>query len=185
MLAARVALLAFTLAARVSRSRPGSGMLISVVHGPFGGNPMSRFVALTALALLLIAPIGAQARETTHNFSVKDAAESELGQAKLYDVPFYMKGQKHPRVNKVVFEVSTEQSTRGAFRSDDDSCQVAFLSAIRELQNTAREKGGNAIVDIVSVTWNKETESSDEYRCVAGTFVVHVGLKGKIVKIAK
>ena len=146
---------------------------------------MSRPVLLALLSLILIAPLGAQARESTHNLSAKDAAESELGKARLYDVPFYLKGQKHPKVTKVVFEVSTEQSTRGAFRSDDASCQVAFLSAIRELQNTAREKGGDAIVDIVSITWNKETESASEYRCVAGTFVVHVGLKGKIVKLAQ
>lgn len=146
---------------------------------------MSRLVLLALLSLIVTAPMGAQARETTHNLPAKEAAESDLGKAKLYDVPFYLKGQKHPKVTKVVFEISTEQSTRGAFRSDEASCQVAFLSAIRELQNTAREKGGDGIVDIVSITWNKQTESATEYRCVAGSFVVHVGLKGKIVKLAK
>ena len=43
----------------------------------------------------------------------------------------------------------------------------------------------NAVVDIVSVTWGKQTESATEFRCIAGTFVVHVGLKGKLVKLAK
>ena len=146
---------------------------------------MSRLALVTLTALLLLSPLSAQARETEHVLSTKDAAESELGKSRLYDVPFYMKGQKHPRVKKVVYEASTEQSTRGAFRSDEASCQVAFLSAVRELQNRAREKGGDAVIDIVSTTWNKQTESASEYRCVAGTFVVHVGLKGKIVKLAK
>ena len=138
--------------------------------------------SLVTLALAL-APLSAGARETEHNLRAEDAKQSELGQAKLFDVPFYMKGQKHPAVAKVLSEVTTEQSTRGAFRSDEASCQVAFLSAVRELQTRAMDKGGDAVVDIVSITWDKKTESATDYRCIAGTWVVHVGLRGKIVKL--
>ena len=63
------------------------------------------------------------------------------------------------------------------------SCQVALLSALRELQEIAQNDGGNAITEIVSITQGKQTESATEYRCVAGGMVVHVGLKAKIVKI--
>jgi uncharacterized protein YbjQ (UPF0145 family) len=62
---------------------------------------------------------------------------------------------------------------------------VAFLSALIVLQQRAMEKGGNAVVDIVSTTRGKKTESASEYRCIAGSVVVHVGLKGKIVTLAK
>lgn len=127
----------------------------------------------------------AQARETERFYPAQEAAESELGKAKLYSVPFYLKGQQHPQVKKTIFELSTNQSTRGVFRSDENSCRVAFLSAIRVLQNRAQEKGGDAIIDIVSITRGKQTESSKDYRCIAGATVVHVGLKGKIVKLAK
>ncbi len=136
-------------------------------------------------AALALSPMTAQARETERFYPAKEAAESELGKAKLYSVPFYLKGQQHPQVKKTIFELSTDQSTRGVFRSDENSCRVAFLSAIRTLQNTAQEKGGDAIVDIVSITRGKQTESATDYRCVAGATVVHVGLKGKIVKLAK
>jgi len=136
-------------------------------------------------AVLVLSPVTAQARNTEQNFPAKEAAESELGKAKLFSIPFYLKGQKHPRVKKTIFELSTDQSTRGIFRSDEDSCRVAFLSAIRALQNKAQEKGGDAIIDIVSITRGKQTESATDYRCVAGSTVVHVGLKGKIVKLAK
>ena len=127
----------------------------------------------------------ALARNTEQSFPAKEAAESEIGKAKLFSIPFYLKGQSHPKVKKTIFELSTDQSSRGVFRSDENSCQVAFLSAIRALQNTAQEKGGDAIVDIVSITRGKQTESATNYRCVAGSTVVHVGLKGKIVKFAK
>lgn len=146
---------------------------------------MHRYLLPLAVALLLLAPLGASARETEHNLSVADATTSELGKARMFSVPIYMKGQKHPKVLKVLSETTTEQSTRGAFRSDSASCQVAFLSAVRDLQQTAMDKGGNAVVDIVSITWDKQTESATDYRCIAGSMVVHVGLKGKIVKVAE
>jgi len=146
---------------------------------------MPRLFLSALVTALVFMSVAAQARESEHNFSAKEAAESDMGKAKLYDVPFYLKGQKRPGVAKVISEVTTEQSTRGAFRSDADSCQVAFLSAIRELQSQATAKGGNAVIDIVSITWNKQTESATDFRCMAGSFVVHVGLKGKIVKLAK
>lgn len=146
---------------------------------------MRRVLLAAMFCACLLAPVLASARETEHIYPVADATESELGKVKLYSTPFYMKGQKHPPVEKVVFELNTEQSTRGAFRSDESACQVAFLSSIRELQRQAEERGADAIVDVVSTTWNKQTESPTHYRCIAGTFVVHVGLKGKLVKLKK
>jgi uncharacterized protein YbjQ (UPF0145 family) len=145
-------------------------------------NVTIRSLALLSVLMFLV-PAAAQARETELLLSAKEAAESETGKAKLYSVPFYLKGQSHPSVAKTISEMTTENSTRGAFRADDESCQVAFLSAIRELQSEAQEKGGDAVIDIVSITWEKQTESATEFRCVAGTFVVHVALKGTIVKL--
>jgi uncharacterized protein (DUF779 family) len=142
-------------------------------------------------ALLLIgcffflAPLGAQARDTEHFYPAADAKDSELGQQQLFEVPFYLKGQQHPKVSKTISEIDTQRSTRGAFRSDGASCEVAFLSAMKVLQQRAQEKGGNAIIDVVSTTRGKQTESTTDYRCVAGSVIVHVGLKGKIVELAR
>jgi len=146
---------------------------------------MQRMLFLGMVLALVLAPLAASARETEQVYDVAEAKTSPLGQERLFSIPFYMKGQKHPRVASVVAESTTEQSTRGIMRSDNDSCQVAFLSAIRELQKRAEDRGADGVIDIVSVTWKKQTESATQYRCVAGTWVVHVALKGKIVKFAK
>ena len=143
----------------------------------------SAILAIFFSAIFALAP-EAYARNTEHFFPAQEAADSELGRAKLFGEAFYLKGQKHPKVAKSIGEYATDQSTRGAFRTDEASCQVAFLSAIRELQVQAQRKGGNAIIDIVSTTRGKRTESATNYRCIAGSAVVHVGLKGKIVKLA-
>jgi hypothetical protein len=143
---------------------------------------MRTFATLLALALLLAAP--AQARDTEHFFSAAEAAESDVGKAKLLDVPFYLRGQEHPAFGRELLEMSTEKSTRGAFRTDLTSCRVAFLSALIALQQRAQAESAAAIVDIVSITRGKETESATDYRCIAGTTIVHVGLRGKLVAAA-
>ena len=79
--------------------------------------------------------------------------------------------------------MNTSRSTSGAFRSDETSCKVAFLSAAKALQQRAQEAGGDAVVDIVSTTRKSQTEDATNFRCVAGTWVVHVGLKGRVVKL--
>lgn len=137
---------------------------------------------LLATALFLV-PLAAWARNTEHILSVATARDSQVGEAKLLDVPFYMKGQEHPAVAKVISEPTSNRTTRGAFRSDEESCRVAFLSAVIALQQRALKDGGDAVVEIVSVTRDKLTESATDYRCVAGSTIVHVSLKGKIVKL--
>ena len=146
---------------------------------------MLRPALLLIGCFFLLAPLGAQARDTEHFYPAADAKDSELGQQQLFEVPFYLKGQEHPKVSKTISEIDTQRSTRGAFRFDEASCQVAFLSAMKVLQKRAQEKGGNAIIDIVSTTQGKQTESASDYRCVAGSVIVHVGLKGKIVELAQ
>ena len=141
-------------------------------------------LSVLALASILLAPLPASARNTEHFFSVQDARESSAGQ-NLFDIPFYMKGQKHPGVVKTIGTWESNRPSRGVFRSDESSCHTAFISAIRSLQQRAESEGGNAVIDIVSVTMNKKTESATQYRCIAGSTVVHVGLKGKVVKLAK
>lgn len=143
-----------------------------------------RTVATASVVAFLLVTAGvAQARNTEHLYPVNPAVESALGKERLLAVPFYFKGQKHASVKKTHGEWSTNKTSRGAFRSDEISCEVALLSALIQLQQRAQAQGGDAIVDIVSITRGKETTSATDYRCVAGSFVVHVGLKGTVVNL--
>jgi len=144
---------------------------------------MRRINTLFLVALMGFASSTAQARETEHYYPVTDAAQSERGKEHLLPIPFFLKGQSHPAVKEVISHVNTDRSTRGAFRSDEASCWIAFLSAMRVLQDRAEMAGGNAIIDVVSTTRGKQTESASDFRCVAGATIVHVGLKGSIVKL--
>ena len=143
---------------------------------------MRRYV-LGLLGLVILAtPLAAFARNTEVVLPVAGAVASDVDRH-LTDVAFYMKGGEHPSVAQKFAVVSASRSTRGVFRSDEASCRIAFLSAMRALQARASQEGGNAIIDVISITRGETTESPTDFRCVAGTTIVHVGLKGTIVRL--
>jgi hypothetical protein len=123
------------------------------------------------------------ARETEHIFEVSQAVNSKLARTKLLEVPFFMKGQEGaPAATQNLGTWTQERSTRGVMRTDKKSCDVAFLSALIALQESAKKDGADAIVNLVSATRGKTTESPTHYRCVAGATIAHVGLTGDIIK---
>jgi len=127
----------------------------------------------------------ADARTTFHELSAKQAAESEIGKAKLLEVPFYLSGQKHAKVARD-FGVFTANKRTNAFgKSDEAACQIAFLSAIISLQKRATELGGDAVIDIKSITKHNDLDSATDYRCAAGGVIANVVLTGRVVKFEK
>jgi uncharacterized protein YbjQ (UPF0145 family) len=135
--------------------------------------------------LCLLASSTADARSTFHDLSAKEAAESDIGKAKLLDVPFFMSGQKHAKVARE-FDVFTSNKRTNAFgKSDEAACQIAFLSAIISLQNRATQLGGDAVVDIKSITKHNDLDSATDFRCAAGGVIANVVLTGRVVKLAK
>jgi uncharacterized protein YbjQ (UPF0145 family) len=125
----------------------------------------------------------AWARATFLDIPVQEAKESPYG-AKLLDVPFYMHGQAHPKVARDLGVFSADRRTSGFARSDRKACHIAFVSAVVSLQERARKQGGNAVIDIRSVTRSNPLSSATEFRCVAGNMVVDVALEGRVVKLA-
>lgn len=141
--------------------------------------------ALLLTVMFLVTPSTAFARNDLLEMSVKTAVQGERGQAKLLDVPVYMKGQSHPRVLKSYGEFSSNRRTNAFMRADDVACEIAFLSALISLQKRAQAEGGNAVVDIVSITRNENLSSASKYRCAAGNTVANVALSGRVVKIKR
>ncbi len=128
----------------------------------------------------------AQAKDAWHQLSVQDAKESALGQEKLRpDIGLYMKGQNHPKVMKTMGEYKTNQRTNGFGKSAQQACDRAFISALMTLQDRAAKEGGNAVIDIYTITKDKKFESATEYSCIKGGFVTNVALMGTVANIAK
>lgn len=145
---------------------------------------MKRYI-LTALCLILALPL-AQARDTQHMFSIKDALNTPDAKAKVdKDIGLYFGEQKHPAVKKNHGELKTSKKTNAFGKSDKEACQWAFLSAIVALQDRAAQMGVDAVVNIRSNYDNQEVSSTTEFECGAGNVIAGVALKGEFVDLAQ
>jgi len=141
--------------------------------------------SLVLVAACTCAALPAQARTTFHDLPVEDAKQGALGQQKLLEVPIYMKGQKHPKVAQDLGVFTSNRRTNAFNKSDEQACEIAFLSALIALQKRAQAQGGDAVVDVRSITRHQDLESATQYRCVAGAMIANVALEGRVVRLGR
>lgn len=140
---------------------------------------------IIALATLLSAPV-AHARETRVELPLQELVASPEAKAAGIDgsVRFFLAGQKTPKVSSRMGEDVTNKKTNAANKSDEEACRWVALSALKALQDGARSRGANAVVDIVSYYKKNEFKSASNYECYAGTILAGVALKGTYAKVA-
>ena len=142
-------------------------------------------VAIAALALSALAP--AEARDDKNKFAIQAA----LGKGQAYkeklesDIALYFGNQKTPAIAKRVGEFTSNKKTNAFNKSDQEACEIAFISAAAALQDRARREGGNAVVNIRSVYKNDNVVSETEYLCGSGAVMAGVALRGTVVTLAK
>ena len=134
-------------------------------------------------ASLLVLAQASYARETFHDLTVDAAMQSAGNEGVSKDIPFYMSGQDHPAVAQNLGEFTSNRRSNGVGKSDEEACARAFLSAIIAFQDRARQLGGNAVIDIKSITKHNDLTSTTSYRCVAGATMSNVALTGTVVKL--
>lgn len=144
---------------------------------------MTRIAIASLVALLAFAP-AADARETRLELSLQDLVTSDQAKAAGIDgsVRFFLAGQKVAVVNRLGEDVSNRK-TNAANKSDEEACRWVALSALRALQDGAKSRGANAVVDIVSYYKKSEFRSATHYECHAGTILAGVTLKGTYAKV--
>lgn len=124
------------------------------------------------------------ARETIHKFAIKSALATTTADEKLNQgVKFYF-GNKHPRVQRTLVQVTTNKKTNAVGKSDKTACEHVFLSALIALQNRAISEGGNAVTNIRSYyKKNRIDADNKQYECGAGAIMAGVALTGKVVRL--
>ncbi|TWI13301.1 excinuclease ATPase subunit [Aerolutibacter ruishenii] len=144
---------------------------------------MTRITIATLAALLAFAPT-ADARETRLELSLQELVSSDAAKAAGIDgsVSFHLAGQKVAVASRMGEGVANRK-TNAANKSDEEACRWVALSALRAFQDSAKARGANAVVDIVSYYKKNEFRSSTNYECHAGTFVAGVALKGTYAKV--
>ena len=144
---------------------------------------MRRFALIAATALLAVAST-AQARDTRVEQSLHELVNSAEARNVGIDgsVKFYLAGEKVSVVERLGEDV-TNKKTNAANKSDAEACRWVALSALRALQDGAKSRGANAVVDIVSYYKKNEFKSPTNYECYAGAILAGVALKGTYAKV--
>ncbi|MBU0675778.1 MAG: excinuclease ABC subunit A [Proteobacteria bacterium] len=141
-------------------------------------------IFMAVLFSLLFCAGSASAADQWHQFPVDNAIHGALGKDKLLPgIKLFMKGEKHPGLQKKLGEFEANKRSNGLGKSDQVACDVAFLSALISLQSRAQREGGNAVVDIYTITKDRKFESVTEYSCLAGKMVVNVALMGTVAQL--
>lgn len=144
---------------------------------------MRRFALMAATALLAVAST-AQARDTRVEQSLHELVNSAEARNVGIDgsVKFYLAGENVSVLQRLGEDV-TNKKTNAANKSDAEACRWVALSALRALQDGAKSRGANAVVDIVSYYKKNEFKSTTNYECYAGTILAGVALKGTYAKV--
>ena len=147
---------------------------------------MKRFLGIVAILASFMAVNNAVARDDHHMFPIGDVLNSQAAKDRLDpDIRLYFGNQRHPKVAKDFGEWKTNKKTNGFGKSDKTACEWAMIAALKQMQERAKQQGGNAIVGIKSNYRSIERSSESEYMCGSGALMSGVALKGKIVKLAR
>ena len=140
-------------------------------------------LALATVATLAIAPT-ADARDTRQQFDIATAIAAGKADGTLDgSVQFHFKGARAPAVASRLGPARTNKKTNAFGKSDATACQWVFLGALKALQEAAKERGANAVVDIESNYKNQVFTSATQYQGGAGGLMAGVALKGVYAKV--
>ena len=140
-------------------------------------------LAPATVATLAIAPT-ADARDTRQQFDIATAIAAGKADGTLDgSVQFHFKGARAPAVASRLGPARTNKKTNAFGKSDATACQWVFLGALKALQEAAKERGANAVVDIESNYKNQVFTSATQYQCGAGGLMAGVALKGVYAKV--
>lgn len=138
------------------------------------------FILITLLGLLSTS--ATFARDTEVRYSIDDAMQTSTAKS-FTGVQFFFGDQTHPRVKDRLGTFDTKRTTNAFAKSDLESCQWAFLSGIKSLHQRALSEGGNAVINIRSITTGQSVSSQTEFVCRAGNVVSKVYLEGDVVRL--
>jgi uncharacterized protein YbjQ (UPF0145 family) len=141
-------------------------------------------VAATAVAASLSA--AAPARDSVLHLPLADVLSMPEAKTQLDgSVSFFLAGAPTPAVQSRLGSDVSNKKTNGVGKDDALACRWAALSALVSFQKSAKERGANAIVDLVSYYRKTEYKDAALYECHAGGVVVGVALKGEYAKIGQ
>ncbi|GIX34844.1 MAG: phosphoribosylglycinamide formyltransferase [Lysobacteraceae bacterium] len=142
--------------------------------------------ATTTVLFAMLAASTAHARDTRVNIPLSDVIELGRSSGKLDgSVRFFLQGAATPAVERRLGEGVSNKKTNAANKSDEEACRWAALSALIAFQESARSRGANAVVNIISYYKKNAWQDPALIECHAGAIMAGVALKGEYARVAE
>ncbi|MDZ7865141.1 excinuclease ATPase subunit [Acidovorax sp.] len=142
-------------------------------------------LALAALAALAATPL-AQARDKVSLLPLEEAVRLGIQEGKLDgSVKFYLSGAPTPPGQGAALgEEHVNRRTSNGGKEPVFACHWAALSGLIALQDSAKARGANAVVDLHSFFKEKTFKDPVNFECYTGNMMTGVTLKGTYVRTA-
>lgn len=139
------------------------------------------FFLLSILSLIQFSS-SALARDDAGKHSIEAAMATDTGQS-FTGVSFYFGDQSYGEPKRKIGYFTSKKTTNAFGKSDEEACQWAFLSAVKSFYERALREGGNAVVNLQSITTGRPFSSATQFECRAGNVVAKVYLSGDVVEL--
>lgn len=146
---------------------------------------MSRSLSLALKVTTLVAAVATSlpgpvwARDTIVHIPLQQVLDSADFKSKSNGMKFQLGGKE---VTTGLGIIESHKRTNALNKSDQEACRWVAESVLLDLEAKARQMGGSAVVNIVSVYKNLDFKSDKEFECHAGTLMAAVGMRGMVVK---
>ena len=141
-----------------------------------------KYLYLIPIVAITQFPGTVDARDDASKQPIADAMATETAQA-FTGVKFYFGDQPYGEAKRKIGNFTSKKTTNAFGKSDYDACQWAFLSAVKSFYERALREGGNAVVNLKSITTGEPFSSATEFECRAGHVVAKVYLSGDVVEL--
>lgn len=146
---------------------------------------MSIKKTILALALLAGASMAAHA-EKVLLLPLEEAVQLGLELKKLDgSVKFYLSGAPTPEGGTAIGEETANRKTSSGGRTKEEACHWVALSTLISLEEFAKKRGANAVVDLHSTFKGKVYKDPVNYECHAGSMLTGVTFKGTYVRFGQ
>ena len=140
------------------------------------------FIYIFPIVAIAFFPGSAGARDEVVKQSIEDAMATDTAQS-FTGVEFYFGDQAYAEPKRKLGYYTSKKTTNAFNKSDYDACQWAFLSAVKSFYHRALREGGNAVVNIQSITTGKPFKHAELFECRAGNVIAKVYLSGDVVEL--
>lgn len=148
---------------------------------------MRPFLSALVVALAtFVVPAVAEARDTVVRVALADVLAMPEAQSKLDgSVQFYLDGQSTPKIESRFGSGVSNKKTNGVGKDDEYGCKYVVLSALIAFQQSAKQRGANAVIGLVSYYKKNEVRDAQMVECHAGNIMIGAALKGEYAKTAR